>query len=150
MAKNIVVEFLQDPMTHLEFVTTVPAANTSTVIPKSGTACLAGNIPGIAEADISVSTGLTTLSTNCIAEIAVVGKTTGGGGGAINAGDVLYMQTDGTVDKNSSGSSAVKFGTAFGNSVLAGSNAQGIDTRTGQLVASSATTTIRVWVGKIN
>lgn len=149
MAKNIIVELLGDPMTHMDLVSTVPAANTTTLVPASGTAFLAGNVPAVAEATIDPVTGYTPGCTSCIAELAVVGKTTGGGNAAISAGDLLYMQTDGTIDKNTTGSGAIKFGTAFGNSLLT-SNNLGTDTRSGQLVASGATTTIRVWVGKIN
>jgi len=150
MAKNIVMGGLNQPVINVDLSVTVPATNTTTVVPKSGTAVLAHNIPGVAEADVDVTTGLTPVNTSCVAELPVNGIGASGNA-AISVGDVLYMQTDGTIDKNSGGSGAIKFGTAFGNSIDAVNNHLGTDTRTGQVVASGASQTIiRVWVGKIN
>ena len=155
MAKNITKTFGAIGQHNVGLVVTVPTTNTTTVVPKAGTPCLAGKIPGVAENDVDTSTGntngVTVLNTYCIAELSVVGKVTGGGNGAINAGDRLFMQTDGTIDANSTGSGALPFGNAFGNALidLSGTvNKLGTDTRTGQLVASGATTVIRVWVGQ--
>lgn len=148
MAKNIVIEFLQDPMTHLDLPVTIPTTNTTTLVPASGAAVMCGNLPGVAESNVDSLTALTPVCTSCIAELLVNGIGPGGQNAAINGGDLIYMQTDGSLDKNSTRNGAMLFGTAFGNQFSSGNNT-GIDTRTGQLVASgSTTTTIRVWVGK--
>lgn len=150
MATNIRQGGNNEPLIRVGMVVTVPTTNTTTVIPKSGTACLAGNIPGVAEADVDVVTGITTLNTNCIAEFVVEGVDASGTSGAdanvaVAAHDRIYIGSDGVLSKRATGT---LFGTAFGNSL---DNATGLDTRTGTLVSSGATTTkIRVWVGKIN
>lgn len=153
MAKNIVKTFGEIGGFNVGLKTTVPAANGTTVVPKSGTPCLAGNIPGVAEGDIDTTTLITTLNTFCIAELLVAGIGVSAVNAAISAEDLLYMQTDGSIDKNSVGTGAVKFGTAYGNALndLTGTvNKLGTDTRAGQLIASGQSAIIRVWVGKIN
>lgn len=148
MARNIVQGGLNLPLVNVGMVVTVPATNTTTVVPKSGTACLAGRIPGVAEGDVDTDTSITTLNTNCIAELAVQGVNNSGVSGAdansaVAVGDLIYMGADGVLSKRTTGT---PFGTAFGSSLSSG----GADTRTGTVVSAGATTTIRVWVGKIN
>lgn len=148
MAKNIIMGQLNQPIVTVDLLVTI-SPETTAANAKSGDPVIAtGNIPGVAENDYDSVTGFTPVNTHCIAELVVNGITAGGGNAAISAGDGLYMQTNGTIDKNSSGTGAVKFGTAFGNAIS--TSATGVDTRSGVLVASgSTTTTIRVWVGKI-
>jgi hypothetical protein len=147
MASNIKQGGINLPVINVDLSVTVSTSG-HTTSPKSGDGVIAGSIPGVALGDKDTVTGLTPVCTQCIAVLPVNGITAGGGNAAISAGDVLYMQTDGTIDKNSSASGAVKFGVAFGNDFE--SSALGTDTRTGQLVASGGVaTSIRVWVGKL-
>ena len=160
MAKNINIEFLGDPMTHMDLFVTSPttnviAENNSANVPGSGVAVSASGIPGVAESSVEGYTTFTPVVTSCIAEFSVNGFGPGGVNLAVNVGDILYLQTGGTIDKNGGALGAIAFGTAFGNalnytggSTPAANNATGIDTRSGQLVASGASTFIRIWVGK--
>lgn len=145
MAKNIRIQF--EPS--VDMVVTVPTTDAANGIPASGTPVLVGSIPGIAHDKVAADTGKTPVCPECIAEVPVNGVGAAGNA-AINAGDVLYMQTNGQIDKNSGGAGAKKFGVAYGNSLDAVTNKLGTDTQTGQLVASAAAgTIIRVWVGKL-
>lgn len=104
-----------------------------------------GYIPGTALATKDSVTGLTPVVTAPhIAEFVVTGVKASGNA-IIAAGDPVYMQTTGVLNGDAGG---IPFGFAFGNSLAGSSNKLGVDTRTGTLVASAATTTtIRVLVG---
>jgi len=145
MAKNIVQQFFH-PSVKMNVIT--PTTDAANGIPASGTPVVAtGGIVGIAQ-DHPGADGYTPVCPECIAELSVKGVGTSGNA-AISAGDKLYIQTDGTIDKNSGGSGAIYFGVAYGNSLdPTGSNKTGVNTLTGTLVSSGATTQIRVWVGK--
>jgi hypothetical protein len=146
MAKNIKMGGINQPVIVVDLFVTTPATNIvlATLAPKSGTPVLCNRIPGIAEGDVEPTTSLTPVNISCVAEVAVVG-TNAGGNSAVSVGDQIFMDpATGILSKNATG---VLFGWAFGNS-LELVNPTGIDTRTGQIVAGGATTTIRVWVGK--
>lgn len=143
MAKNIIMGELGKRVPNVAMSVTSPTTDGPNGVPASGAPCAAGSIPGIAEGVVDPTSLLTVLNHDCIAEIPVVGAN-GGGNVAVSAGDLLYISAAGVVNKVTTG---VKFGTAFAKAQ--GSNTLN-PTRTGQLVASGATTTIQVWVGKIN
>jgi hypothetical protein len=112
-------------------------------LPDVGDPCAFGPICGVAVGvPDTVTPYYTVVDTNCIAEIPVLGDN--GGGSAVAAGDQLYIGSTGVVSKLVSGGKI--FGVAFGEAIGNGSLAP---VRTGTtLVASGATTTIQVWVGK--
>lgn len=143
MAKNIIQGELGQPIHIIALPVTSPTTDGPNGIPVSGAACAAGNIPGVAETGVDPVSLFTTLNTNCLAELAVLGQN-GGGNVAVTAGDLLYIGATGVVSKIATG---VKFGTAIGKAT---NPSLFTNTRTGTLVASGATTTILVWVGKIN
>lgn len=146
MAKNIIMGGLNQPVGNLAMAVTAPASNTTTLVPASGAPVLVGRIPGVAETTIDPVTALTVVNHTCIAELAVVG-TNNAGNSAVSVGDLIYISTTGVLSKDSVTGGQVVFGTAFAKAQ--GSNSIN-PTRTGQLVAAGATTTIQVWVGKVN
>lgn len=141
MAKNIIMGELGRRVPNVAMAVTSPT--TTTLVPVSGAPCAAGRIPGVAEANVDPVTGLTVLNHDCVAEHPVVGVN-GAGNVAVSAGDLLYLTAAGVINKVTTGT---PYGTAFG--AAQGANTLN-PTRSGQLVASGATTTIQVWVGKIN
>ncbi|SRR6266851_5701215 len=148
MAKNIKMGGINQHVVVVDLFVTTPTTNVTpgSVAPVSGTPVLANRVPGIAEGDVDLLTSLTPVNTACVAEIAVAG-TNAAGNIAVSVGDALYLDAaTGVVSKNAT---KTPFGWAFGNALDTGNNL-GTDTRTGQVVASGATTTIRVWVGKLN
>lgn len=146
MAKNIKIGELGGGVKNLAMAVTSPTTNTTTGVPASGAPCAAGSIPGVAVNAVDVDSALTVLCFNCIAELSVVG-TNNAGNSAVVAGDLIYISSAGVLSKDSVTGGQIKFGTAFG--AAQGANTLN-PTRSGTLVAAGATTTIQVWVGKIN
>lgn len=150
MSVVIIQGEIDKPIVNVSMVVTTPASNTTTLVPKVDTPVLAGRIPGVALTTINPVTGLTSICTNCFANLEVEGKDSSGSAGAdanvaVAVGDLIYMGADGVLSKRAGGT---PFGTAFGNKL---SDVVGApDTRTGTVVASGQKATIRVWVGKIN
>jgi hypothetical protein len=146
MAKNIKMGGINSPVIVVDLRVTTPASNVTpgSLAPLSGTPVLCNRIPGVAEGDIEPTTGLTPVNISCVAELSVVG-TNQSGNILVAVGDALYIDSSsGVISKDTT---KVAFGWAFGNA-LDVSNALGTDTRTGTIIASGATATIRVWVGK--
>jgi hypothetical protein len=142
MAKNIIQGGVGNPII-IQDMLVLYSPQTTDAHALSGDPVIAiGNIPGVAENDYDTVTGYTPVNVNCIATFVVKGVDKDGNS-AVAAGDKLYLQTDGTINKDVGG---ILFGKAFGNDVS--SSATGVDTRSGTLVSSgNTTTTIRVWVG---
>ena len=132
MAKNIRQGGFQ-AVTRIGIVADYPTS------PASGGVALCGQLAGVAEG-IKDANNITVINLDCVAELPVLGSN--GSNVAVTAGDVIYAsQADPVVlSKTTSG---IKVGIAFGNALTDNS----ADTRTGTLVASGATTTIRVLVG---
>lgn len=103
--------------------------NVSPDAPSSGDPVFKGVFVGVALTDEDAD-GITTVQRRGVFDLAVVG--TDGAGSAVAAGDELFIQTDGQIDKNTAG---VPFGIAGG----------GRDDD-GELVAASGTATIRVTI----
>lgn len=117
MAKNIVF----DHGDQLSLPVTAPAT------PTSGDPVLVGELPGVALTDENTE-GNTTVKLNGVANLEVVGTSDDGTtDAAISAGDVVYYDTDDTLNVDSSN------GTRFGYAL--------------EDVASGATSTIRVKIG---
>jgi len=142
MAVNIIQGQLGVPVKNVAVAVTNTTTNPTGGAASSGDVCLWNLVPGVAEDNTDSVSGLTVLNTNCIAEVQVNAINTGGNV-AVAAGDQIYfLSTDAIpLSKKTTGG---KVGIAFGSSILGG----GPDIRTGTLIASGASGTIRVWVGK--
>ena len=134
MAKNIRQGGNNQPITRLGVICTDPAS------PVSGDPVRFGTIVGVADVNEDATTGKTTIETDCIAELAVKGVD-GSGNVAVNAGDKIYY-VDADAPKLSKKATGTPFGIAYGNALTD----NGVEVLSGQLVASGATTTIRVLV----
>jgi hypothetical protein len=132
MSVNIKQGGLGQPVNTIRCIPTNPSTITA------GVACYFGDIPGIAH-DAEDSNGFCTMLTDVIAEIAVKGEN-GSGNTTVAVGDVVYIATDGVVSKITTG---VRLGVVVGAAL---SEAVGTNTRTGTVVSSGATTTVRVWI----
>lgn len=135
MAKNIRQGGIDKTINHVGVVVTDPAS------PVSGDPVRWGLIPGVAEVTMDAVTSLTTVILSCIAELSVKGVDQSGNS-AVAAGDKLYY-VDADTPKISKKNTGTPYGTAFGNALTDNS----ADTRTGTLVSSAGTATIRVLVG---
>lgn len=142
MSVNIVQGQLGIAVKNVAVAVTNTTTNPTGGAAASGDSCLWNQIPGIAENATDSVSGLTVLNTNCIAEVQVNGVNTSGNV-LVAAGDVIYFLSTDTIPLSKK-TTGVKFGTAFGSGILGG----GADNRTGTLIASGASGTIRVWVGK--
>ncbi len=135
MAKNIRQGSINQSVNRIGCIPTYP-----TVVLNGG-ACVFGDIAGVAEGIADPVSLKTTVVLDCIAELVVQGVN-GSGNVAVTAGDKLYASKADPVviSKITTG---VPVGIALGNALTDG----GLDTVTGTLVTSGATTTtIRVLV----
>jgi hypothetical protein len=123
-------------------VTRVAVTPTDPATPASGDPVRWGFVPGVAEGAADAITGFVTVNLECIAELSVKGVD-GSGNSAVAAGDKIYY-VDADTPKLSKKATGTFFGYAFGNALTDG----GADTKTGTLVSSAATTTIRVLIGR--
>ncbi len=137
MAKNI---RMPGPAQSLIVVDAVVTEGPNGTSPVSGDPVLIGDMPGTAINDKDSVTGLTPVRIDAHIMEAVVKGIKSSGNAAIVAMNPVFMHTDGTLDGNSVG--GVLFGYAWGNSLDPATNVLGADTRTGNLVASGATTTV--------
>lgn len=135
MAKNIRQGGGNEPVNRVGLAVTDPAS------PLSGDVCRWGGLVGIAEITMDANTLITTINLDCIAEVPVKGIDAGGNV-AVAAGEKLYY-TDADTPKLSKKATGTFAGYAFGNALTDG----GPDIRSGQLVASAGTATIRVLFG---
>lgn len=135
MATNIRQGGNNQPVLRMGVVCTDPAS------PVANDPVRFGRVPGVAETTMDAATSLTTILTGCIAELSVKGVDSSGNS-AVNAGDNIYYQDGDTPKLSKKATSGTLYGVAFGNALTDG----GLDTRTGQLVASAGTATIRVLV----
>lgn len=137
MATNIIQGSNNLPVQRMAVICTDPAS------PVANDPVRWGRIPGVAETTMDPTTSLTTINPDCIAELSVKGVNSGGNS-AVVAGDDIYYQDGDTPKLSKKATSGTLFGVAFGNALSDG----GLDTRTGTLVASAGTATIRVLVRK--
>lgn len=134
MATNVRQGGINQPVNSIRCIPTKPDTITA------GCGCYFGDIPGIAH-DAEDANGYCTMLTGVIASVPVKGEN-GSGNTTVSVGDVVYIQTDGTINKVTTG---VRFGVVVGAAL---SEAVTTNTRTGTVVSSGATTTVRVLVSR--